>query len=296
MCVSCGLMSVKKFPSLIFIKVVLTFFLVPSVFLLPAMSVEAEEACDNELRMAVATVRRAEDYLSLIEPFVEELAESIERESDTLFAYGWSDAVTRFSNGEANLIIVPQSKLAQVYSQAKQLPLVKTPNAKIVIYTNKTSTIEGIGDLRNKRIAVINGSTGHMVAVKTLKAAGLMSEVELMRVTTPNQLAIGLLKGTYNAAIVVDIALGQLTQPYMEKLKIVEQIDQTHGLFLFVANCFNQDERDRLTATLLAYQSNPKIKEFMTQFDLVGWEPVSEELVVEVINALNDEAGVDLKR
>lgn len=237
--------------------------------------------------MTIATVKRIEDYLAVINPFLKVLGDAVDRRPETIFSDGWTAASEHLLSGRADLAIVPQSMVPTLHNGLKLLPLVKTPGAKIALFVGVDSKITSLEQLVGLRVAVIKDSTGQLSAIKTLSDRQLINQIDLIQATTPSEVSLGLLNGEFDAAIVAEIAVGQLRPVFKDRLQVVEYVGATEGLFVYLGPCFNTEEREVLASILLDYQSQRRVSDFLRYFNLGKFIPVDEALVMESIEKAN---------
>jgi len=247
----------------------------------------SEEQCTDEFRMTIATVKRIEDYLAIINPFLTVLGKAVDRQPETIFSDGWVAASEQLLTGRADLAIIPQSMVPRLHAGLNLLPLVKTPGAKIALFVGVDSSITSLEQLIGLRVAVIKDSTGELSAIKTLTDRQLVNQIDLVEATTPSEVSLGLLNGEFDAAIVAEIAVGQLRPVFKDRLKVIEYVGETQGLFIYLGPCFNDKERAVITEILLNYESERRVQDFLRYFNLGRFIPVDETIVMDSIEKAN---------
>ncbi|ARN73334.1 hypothetical protein BST96_03960 [Oceanicoccus sagamiensis] len=236
---------------------------------------QAQTQCTDTLRLTVSTVKRSEDYLSVIKPFLATMAESLGKKPQLFFTDGWSASVHGFSQNSADLVLVPQSMLNVVHAKPELRPVIRTPGARVLLITEKSSTIRSMEQLRDKKVGTVRDSTEAMIAQQRLSQAGLLEAVELSSVVSPSDVYMGLFQDRFDAAFVIGESMDWLQPTFREKLVQVAEMGRTNGLFLYAGSCVSDAQLKTLEQALLSNPVDERVTRFIEHFNFGRFVAIS---------------------
>ena len=246
------------------------------IIVLWAAPVQATDVdCDDNLRLAVSSLKRSTDYLSFLTPFINTLGETTASQSEVIFTEGWLAAIDALNESRADLAFVPQVLLHAVHTDEKLRPVAKTPGTDIVLITGKKSEIKSILHLGGKRVAVMKDSTGQLMASSALKKAGIINEVQFSAMAYPGDVFIGLFQGRFDAAFIAHSAMGWIPELLQDKIQVLAAVGETAGLYLYAGACVSDDNVQRFSETLLTRPEDVRVRAFLEQYNFESFIPVT---------------------
>ncbi len=248
-----------------------------ALLLLTPLSLLAQQQpdCSDSLRLTVSTVKRSEDYLSVITPFLDVMAESVGKSPQLVFTNGWAASVNSFSHNSADLVLVPQSMLNVVQANPELRPVIRTPGADVILVATKSSNIRSINQLAGKRVGTVKDSTEEVIAQKRLMQAGIIETVELTSVVSPGDVFMGLFQNRFDGVFIIEPSMDWLQPSFQGKLAKVANMGRTNGLYLYAGACINDTEYQALVQALLAKPGDKRVSRFIEHFNFGRFVAVS---------------------
>ena len=251
------------------------------------LSAQQPSQCADTLKLTVSTVKRSEDYASVIKPFLSVMAEALGKKPQLVFTDGWAASVNAFSENSADLVLVPQSMLAIVNVKPELRPVVRTPGATVILIAEKNSDIHSIEQLGNQRVGTVKDSTEELMARKVLAQAGLSDSVELISVVSPGDAFMGLFQDRFAGAFVIEPSMDWLQPSFKNKLVKVEVVGSTEGLYLYAGQCVGASGVSAIQQALLAEPPDPRVSRFIRHFNFGHFIAASRDDVEKALQQLD---------
>lgn len=231
------------------------------------------------LRIGVIPYLTPNLLISLFQPVRQQLENKLGTPVDIFTAPDVRAFARRTLTPDFDIVITAahQARLAQL--EGGYLPLARfTGPLKAALIVSKHSPIQGLGELKGKRIAVTDRSILVNIAMTRIMAAQGIAEkdVRYLPVNSQNTGILTVARGDAEAAIIAHFSLDQSPPEQRDAVRIIHLSETLPNVILLASPKLPANVRTRIRDTLLGLPDTPEGASFLERSRFQGVRGIDE--------------------